>query len=174
MVEAARDWHKEMLNGLQVPGPSFVGKFRGEAGIAENWEVKIGGHSCVEAAQVADELTQFQATLRRVVAYLDEHLPPDAEPVADDIAAILDLCAWVHAEWARIHPFMNGNGRTARLWANSLAMRYGLPPFVRLRPRPHGGYADAGKRAMRGEWEPTATVFFQMFRDFLDETDGGD
>jgi hypothetical protein len=48
---------------------------------------------------------------------------------------VIDLCAWVHAEWVRIHPFANGNGLTARLWANSLAVRYGLPPFIRFAPK---------------------------------------
>ena len=38
----------------------------------------------------------------------------------------------------------NSNGRTARMWANSLAMRYSLPPFVHLRPRPDDGYGGAG------------------------------
>jgi hypothetical protein len=27
------------------------------------------------------------------------------------------LAAILHGEWVRIHPFANGNGRTARLWA---------------------------------------------------------
>ena len=66
----------------------------------------------------------------------------------DQLDAVLDLCAWAHAEWVRIHPFANGNGRAARLWANFIAVRYGLPPFVRLRPRPDGGYAEAGMKAM--------------------------
>lgn len=67
---------------------------------------------------------------------LDNMIPPDTEPNADQTAAIVAVYAWAHAEWVRIHPFANGNGRTARLWANSLAMRYGLPPFAGLRPRP--------------------------------------
>jgi len=96
-------------------------------------------------------------------------LPIGDEPNADQLAAILDLCAWVHAEWVRIHPFANGNGRTARLWANSIAIRYGLPPFIRLRPRPNSGYAEAGAKAMRGDWEPTAIVFRGLLDSFLTE-----
>jgi len=88
---------------------------------------------------------------------------------ADQLAAIIDLCAWAHAEWIRIHPFANGNGRTARRWANSLAMRYGLPPFVRLRPRPDPGYGAAGVKAMQGNWEPTVTVFRRLLDRLLDE-----
>jgi fido (protein-threonine AMPylation protein) len=172
-VEAARGWHTDMMEGLQAPDPDFVGRFRGEAGI-ENVEVSIGPHSGVPAGEVAGALTKFQTTLQQAVDILDRVLPPGSEPDADVIAAILDLCGWAHAEWARIHPIANGNGRTARLWANGLAMRYGLPPFVRLRPRPDGGYAAAGARAMAGEWEPTAAVFLRMYLDFLAEYRSGD
>jgi hypothetical protein len=96
-------------------------------------------------------------------------LPIGKDLNADERDAVIDLCAWAHAEWVRIHPFANGNGRTARLWANFLAMRYGLPPFVRLRPRPDDGYGEAGIKAMRGEWQPTAIVFRRMLRRFLEE-----
>jgi Fic family protein len=90
------------------------------------------------------------------------------DPDADQLAAIVDLCAWAHAEWIRIHPFANGNGRTARLWANCIAMRYGLPPFIRLRPRPNDGYAAAGAKAMQGNWEQTAAEFRRLLFAFLD------
>ena len=83
------------------------------------------------------------------------------------------LCAWAHAEWARVHPFANGNGRTARLWANSLAMRYNLPPFVRLRPRPDGKYGAVCQAAMLGDWAPTATLFREMLDDFSRQSDPG-
>jgi len=84
---------------------------------------------------------------------------------ADGLAAVLDLAAWAHAEWVRIHPFANGNGRTARVWANLILVRYGIPPAVRLRPRPGGGYGAACARAMHGDWQPTALVFRVMLRE---------
>ena len=80
---------------------------------------------------------------------------------------MIELAGWAHAEWVRIHPFRNGNGRTARLWANALLMRYGLPPFVRLRPRPDGGYGAAGAAAMDGDRQPTVVVFRRMLRELL-------
>ena len=103
-----------------------------------------------------------------LVSEMDAELPMGQEPNADQLAAVIDLCAWAHAEWVRIHPLANGNGRTARLWANSLAMRYGLEPFVRLRPRPSAGYGEAGVRAMQGDWKPTAVVLRRLLGDFLD------
>ena len=89
----------------------------------------------------------------------------DDEVDADGLAAVLDLAAWAHCEWARIHPFANGNGRTARLWANALLLRYGIPPVLRPRPRPGGGYARASARAMKGEWRPMAALLREMLRE---------
>lgn len=65
------------------------------------------------------------------------------------------------------HPFSNGNGRTARLVANSLAMRYGLPPFVRLRPRPAEPYSTVADASMRGIWAPTVSLFHEMLNEDL-------
>jgi Fic/DOC family len=113
-------------------------------------------------------LKQFEAKLQALVAELDALLPIGQDPNADQLAAIVDLCAGAHAEWIRNHPFANGNGRTARLWANWLAVRYRLPPFIRLRPRPDSVYGNAGSKAMQGDWKTTAVVFHQLLDDFLD------
>lgn len=167
-IETARRWQALVMRNLKVPDARFVGAFRGEPGI-DNVQVRVGVRYGVDAAEVAGALAAFETKLQALVRELDAMLPSGQEPNADQLAAIIDLCAWVHAEWVRIHPFANGNGRTARLWANSIAMRYGLPPFIRLRPRPNSGYAEAGAKAMQGDWEPTAVVFRQLLDDFLTE-----
>jgi hypothetical protein len=46
-------------------------------------------------------------------------------------------------------------------------MRYNLPPFLRLRPRPDIGYGEAGAAAMLGNWQPTMTVLRRHLEDFL-------
>lgn len=163
----ARGWHVAIMRGLDVPDPAFVGAFRGEAGL-EGCEVTVGGAPGAPSAELARALAGFERALARAVAALDAILPPGAAPAsADQLNAVIELCAWAHAEWVRIHPFANGNGRTARLWAGFLAMRYGLPPFVRLRPRPDGGYGAACAEAMRGRWAPTARVFRRMYLDLI-------
>ena len=167
-LEAARQWQTLVVRGLDVPHARFVGAFRGETGL-ESVQVIVGANYGADSASVAAELTRFEAKLQTLVAELDALLPVGQEPDADQLAAIVDLCAWAHAEWVRIHPFANGNGRTARLWANSLAMRYGLPPFIRLRPRPNASYGDAGAKAMQGDWKPTALVFRRLLDDFLND-----
>ena len=168
-VEMARRWQHAFMQGLRVE-PRYVGKFRGESGL-ERTGVKIGTYRGTPANQVATELRRFEVRLQAAVAQVDRLIAVGKRLNADECEAILDLCAWAHAEWIRIHPFANGNGRTARLWANFLALRYGLPPFVRLRPRPDDGYGDAGTEAMRGSWEPTAAVFRRMLKRFLEESE---
>ena len=163
-VEDARRWQRDTMAGLDVPDAKFVGRFRGEPGL-EATRVLIGAHEGVPPAEVARELAAFEQALQRVVAALDTRYPHEQDLDRDGLAAVVDLCAWTHAEWVRIHPFANGNGRTARIWANALLMRYGLPPVVRLRPRPDRGYSRAGAAAMEGDWRPTVAVFRRMLRE---------
>jgi hypothetical protein len=165
-LETAKRWQTLSIEGLDVPDSRYVGAFRGEPGL-ENVHVRVGSTFGVEPARVAEELTRFEAKLDLLINALDALLPIGEEPDADQLAAIVDSCAWAHAEWVRIHPFANGNGRTARLWANSIAIRYGLPFFVRLRPRPGAGYGEACGEAMQGNWIPTAELFLRMLDDIL-------
>lgn len=170
-VERARRWQSEMMRGLRVDpkyaNSKYKGTFRGEPGL--EWiQVRVGEHYGVAAEDVSVALAEFERRLQQAVAYLDNSIPPDTDPDGDQVTAIVRVCAWAHAEWVRIHPFANGNGRTARLWANALAMRYGLPPFVRLRPRPDGRYGSVSEKAMRGDWPPTATLFEALLGDFLE------
>jgi len=161
-TEVARGWQIDMMNGLIPPDPTLVGRFRGEAGL-EDYNVKVGGLPGAWAPDVSADLAAFDRKLQLAVSELDQRIEPGQDLTADDLAAILTLCAWAHSEWIRIHPFANGNGRTARLWVNSLAMRYGLPPFLRVRPRPGGGYSRASAAAMQGDWHLTVALFRQMY-----------
>jgi hypothetical protein len=162
----ARDWHSLTMQGLAVPRLAYIRNFRGETGL-EKFEVLIGSHFGVRARSVHTALKQFERELQRRVTRLDQAIPPKAALTGVQLGEIIELCAWTHSEWIRIHPFANGNGRTARIWTNFIAMRYGLPPFVRLRPRPHHGYEEAGAKAMRGDWKPTARSFKSMLKDLL-------
>ena len=165
-VETARVWHQRMMDGLDAPVPRYIGQYRGEAGL-EGVEVRIFGRFGVPPDQVADSLGAFERRLQAAIEHLDAHLPPGKDLTADELKAVIDLCAWAHAEWVRVHPFANGNGRTARLWANFIAMRYDLPPFVRPRPRPGGDYGAASAAAMTGDWKPTVAALRRMYLEWI-------
>ena len=128
-LAAAKQWHRTLLHGLHLPDPSFVAAFRGEPGL-ENVEVRVLDRWGPPAELVPAQLEQFQAKLQRLVAELDSAVPVGQLPDPDQLGAVIDLSAWAHAEWVRLHPFANGNGRIARLLVNFLALRYKLPPFL--------------------------------------------
>lgn len=41
-----------------------------------------------------------------------------------------DWCWDLHFEFEHIHPFIDGNGRTGRLWMNAVRVSYGLPWLI--------------------------------------------
>jgi len=164
----AKRWHMMMMRGLTVPNEQHRGCFRGEPG-QERLEVRIGSQRGVAAANVTAELIAFQSKLRLLTSEMDATLPPGAPTDEDQLTGVLAVCAWAHSEWIRIHPFANGNGRTARLWVNCIAMRYGLPPFLLLRPRPGRAYGQAAAEAMRGQWKHTIVLFRQLLDDFFQQ-----
>lgn len=163
----ARDWHRQIFRDVRVPVAGYLGGIRGEGLDTPelvDYEVAVGRFSGVGSREVAAELARFEASMQEAVAKLDSVLPDGEAPVEQTaLRSVLTLCAHAHGEWVRIHPFANGNGRVGRLWANWCAVRYGLPPFVRLQPRPEGsGYAMAAADSMRGRHRTMIAVFADM------------
>jgi len=72
--------------------------------------------------------------------------PKEKEP--KDLLAAVEFSALAHFKLVDIHPFIDGNGRTARLLMNLFLMRRGFPPAVILkndRPRYYASL-DAGHK----------------------------
>lgn len=79
---------------------------------------------------------------RNVRAFIRESrfLPPSHDKIHElmkfleydilhkEFADPVEKAAWVHAEFVKIHPFMDGNGRTARLLMNYILMENCYPP----------------------------------------------
>lgn len=79
---------------------------------------------------------------RSVDVYISgaSHTPPSPNEMFNQIKQFYDdmnnsklqdieLAAWTHAEFVRIHPFVDGNGRTARLIMNYQLMQHGWLPI---------------------------------------------
>ena len=171
-VAMAQEWHRKIYEGIRLPVAYYAGEIRDsdpKFPELDGYEVQVGRHLGVPSAQVPSELANYEAALREAVAVLDNEIPifryPD-DP--DQFLSLLTLLAYAHGEWVRIHPFANGNGRTARLWANWCALRYNLPAFVRLKPRPEGNlYANAAAASMGGDHQSMIAVFAQMLDQYL-------
>lgn len=171
-VLAAQEWHRRLHKGIELPVSYYAGEIRNadpRYPELDGYEVRVGPLQGVPSALVPQELAAFEASAQQAVARLDAVLAVGQAPATNpDLHAVLTLCALLHGEWVRIHPFANGNGRTARLWANWAALRYALPPFVTLKPRPPGNpYAIAAAAGMQGQHQVAVAAFDQMLRRFL-------
>ncbi len=173
-VVAAQDWHREIYAGVPLPVDYYAGEVRDDDERFPEligYEVTVVPNAGVPARDVPQALAAFERSAVDASARLDAVVAAGAIPADDrELYGVLALCAALHGEWVRIHPFANGSGRTARMWANWAARRYGLPPFVRLRPRPDGlAYAAAAHASMRGEHALAIGVFRQQLADLLGE-----
>jgi hypothetical protein len=164
-VTIIKRWHQQTMAGLDVPAPNVLGCFRGEPGLA-GVPVYIGSREGTKAALVAGEVDAFVARLQAVSRRLDALLPGGQELDRDGLEAVIELAAWAHSEWLRIHPFCIGNGRIARLLTNAILMRYGLPPVLRLRPRPTSPYGHAGAEGMAGNAKPMESLLRRLLSNF--------
>lgn len=171
-TDLALAWHRRIYDGVWVPDPDYVGAFR-DSDPARlcliDYEVGVGTAHGLLARDVPAATDVFVRAVTHVISSLDAATTPGAVPVDPPvIGAIVRLCAYAHGEWIRIHPFANGNGRTARIWANWLAVRYGLPAFVRIQPRPADAlFAGAAALSMRGHHRVTEVLFVSMLNDAL-------
>jgi fido (protein-threonine AMPylation protein) len=173
-VAAAQQWHRDVYAGVPLPVDYYAGEVRdSDEQFPEliGYEVRVGQYPGVPSADVPAALKAFEGQLQEVVSAVDSAISGDDGPQSlEQLLTVVDLCAGAHGRWVQIHPFANGNGRVARIWANWCAMRYGLPPFVRLRPRPEGfAYALAAFASMTGDYSPMIGVFASMLDRHLEE-----
>jgi len=157
-VAMAQQWHRDLYDGIARPFDYYAGEVRDSDQNFRDligYEVQVGSALGVLSAQVPQALRRFEQAAQTAAGRLDGVIVvgADASSMAPaELHGVLTYCAVLHGEWVRIHPFANGNGRTARLWANWAALRYGLPPFVTVKPRPanvrtrHGTRDASGRR----------------------------
>jgi Fic family protein len=79
---------------------------------------------------------------------------------------IAEATAKCHVEFERIHPFLDGNGRTGRLITNLILVRLGFPPAI-IYVRDRSRYLRALQRADEGEFGPLGKLFARAILDNL-------
>ncbi|MFH0973558.1 MAG: Fic family protein [Candidatus Micrarchaeota archaeon] len=84
-----------------------------------------------------------------------------------DLLASIEFSAFAHFKLVDIHPFIDGNGRAARLLMNLFLMRHGFPPAVILkndRPR----YYASLDAAHKGDLQPFVELVARSVERSLD------
>jgi hypothetical protein len=83
-----------------------------------------------------------------------------------DEAEVPEALADLHCRFERIHPFLDGNGRTGRLLLNLLLVRLGLPPVI-IYKRDRSRYLAALRRADAGDSGPLGEFLARQVLDSL-------
>lgn len=131
---------------IQETDKAWAGKYR-------NANVIIGGakHAPPEALQVPQKM-------RTLISWLNSQ---------KDKMNIIELSALLHHKLVYIHPFFDGNGRTARLTMNLLLMHAGYPLVIILK-NDRKKYYDVLEKADGGKYEPLVKFIAQSIERSLD------
>ena len=81
----------------------------------------------------------------------------------------IELAAWTHAEFVRIHPFIYGNGRTGRLLMNYQLMLHGFLPVSVDKNTRLDYYNALEQYAADGDLKPFADFIADLEEKQLDE-----
>ena len=123
-------------------------------GIYRNQEVRISGAGFTPPAgnEMYVQIKSF---------YEDLKYKKDLNPI--------ELAAWTHAEFVRIHPFVDGNGRTSRLLMNYQLMINGYLPVSVDKEDRLDYYNALEQYAAHGNLEPFSDFVADLEEKQLDE-----
>ena len=131
---------------MQKIDTDFAGRFR-------NAGVRIAG-----AGFIPPNALKIASLMEELVLWANDESNP-FPPVVK--AAVF------HHRFVWIHPFFDGNGRTARLLSNLLLMKDGFPPAIILK-NDRKKYYDALDKANQGGYAKLALLFMQALERSLD------
>lgn len=124
------------------------------AGVYRMTDVKISGsdYEPPNHFKLQDEMDRFDAWLRTV----------SGGP------GVIQTAAAVHAWFAQNHPFIDGNGRAARILMNLVLMRAGYPIAIVAREDRHR-YYDALEESQVGDLTPFIGLVIESVSETLEE-----
>lgn len=160
--------HKEAIDYLE----SFISK-KGE--LSESEIKKI--HSII-LKKIAPESAGVYRT-EQVFITGARHIPPAPRKLEDKMKELIksykgdwiklhpvERSALLHIEFVKIHPFIDGNGRTSRLLQNFELMKYGFPPIIIKKEQRLEYYQALDKAYITGEVKD----FLKLSKERLDES----
>lgn len=137
-----KDIHALLMENIQV------------GGVYRNVEVRItgAGHKPPVPSEMYRQIKNFFADL----------------PYKTDLNAI-ELAAWTHAEFVRIHPFTDGNGRTSRMIMNYQLLSNGFLPVSIAKENRLEYFEALETYAVDGNLTPFAEMIAELEQNRLKE-----
>lgn len=131
------------------------------AGSYRSVSVKISGSSYEPPGpeSVASQMQEFSS-------WLSGASVPESESFARVCGIVVAAAA--HAWFVMIHPFIDGNGRVARLLTNLILMRYGFPIAIVTKEDRHR-YYDALEASQESDLTPFSVLISECIEENLEE-----
>jgi fido (protein-threonine AMPylation protein) len=126
-------------------------------------DVEVSGLPGESFRTVPSSMSLFSTHFQDLVSRTDQFLGGRVTPT-DRAQAVAQLAAVAMANLVRIHPFLNGNGRLARMLVNYIFKRYGYGmPFrqAQIRP-PETEYSQASAAAMGSGGSPIQLYIYLL------------
>ena len=82
---------------------------------------------------------------------------------------VIELAAWTHAEFVKIHPFVDGNGRTSRMIMNYQLMAAGFLPVSIAKENRLPYFEALEAYAVGGDLKPFAEMIASLEEQRLEE-----
>ncbi len=124
-------------------------------GIYRNEEVRISGAGFIPPA--GNEMYMQIKSFYEELEVKENELNP------------IELAAWTHAEFVRIHPYIDGNGRTSRLLMNYQLLSEGYLPVSIAKENRLDYYNALEEYAVNGNLQPFADFVAELEEKQLDE-----
>lgn len=144
--------HSFTSEDLNAVHRTFLGKIYNWAGSYRTVNLTKGGFPFASALAVPSAMKRFESTTLRPNT-------PCRNPVVEEAARMI---AEVHVELLLIHPYREGNGRTARLLATLMAYQAGMPGidfgFVGRKGRAFDQYVEAIQRGLDHNYLPMQEI----------------
>lgn len=123
-------------------------------GIYRRVEVRISGakHKPPAPGEMYGQIKDFYADMRD-----------------KNIENTIELAAWTHAEFVKIHPFEDGNGRTSRMIMNYQLMIAGFLPVSIAKENRLEYFEALEAYAVNGDLQPFAEMIAELEEERLDE-----
>ncbi|MCM1288959.1 MAG: Fic family protein [Clostridium sp.] len=123
-------------------------------GVYRNVEVRISGakHKPPTPGEMYQQIKAFYADMEQMKDKND-----------------IELSAWTHAELVKIHPFVDGNGRTSRMIMNYQLMRAGFLPVSIAKENRLEYFEALETYATDGNLIPFADMIAELEKQRLDE-----
>jgi Fic/DOC family len=103
----------------------------------------------------------------RVQDWIDEANAAAAGEIHGETGVPLpEVLARLHDGFEKVHPFIDGNGRTGRLLLNLVLVRLGYPPIIVLKQQ-RPAYLAALQRADDGDYGPLGEILARAMYDNL-------